>query len=157
MIEHTQELFNYAISLIKVYSPWDKEYFPNPEEYSKEEFYVERTNALFVYTMTFILCHEYAHVEKEHLRQREEGNDSLKARIEFEEEADARAVELMLNGATEKTYKTICGGILIGLCSMLFFRKEIVSTDHPDTDNRIDDFMKRINPESTDPLCVWRC
>jgi hypothetical protein len=67
-ITKAQQLFNYGISLIKIFTPWDKSTLPNPECYDEQdEFYVQRVNAVFVYAMNFILCHEFVHVEREHI------------------------------------------------------------------------------------------
>ena len=64
-IKLTEELFQYGKSLIRIYTQWDKNKYPNPEEYSdEEEFYIKKANGIFVYATNFILCHELAHVEK---------------------------------------------------------------------------------------------
>ncbi|MFN8271963.1 MAG: phage exclusion protein Lit family protein [Chitinophagaceae bacterium] len=152
-IEKTQELFNYGISLIKFFTVWDKDYLPNPEDYYKhDEFFVHRSNSIFVYAMTFILCHEYAHVEKEHIDKKINGKTSLADSIRFEKEADARAIELMLSGATNETQKSISAGILIGLCCLLFFKKETSNNSHPDTDERIHSFLITLDAKADDPI-----
>lgn len=153
-IHEAERLFEYAKSLIKVYTPWDKTNLPNPEEYSQEEeYYILRANGLFTYAINYILCHEFAHVEKEHI-------DAIMARkvpnIErkiFEKEADDRAIELMLAGKDGNNDKSIELGILIGLSSMLFFRNSTYGgATHPDTDNRIKNLLEKLNPSFDQPI-----
>lgn len=154
LIRLAEELFQYGKSLIRVYSTWDKQYFPNPEEYSETEaFYIHRANGLFTFAVNFILCHEFAHVEKDHMNaivSRYVPNDERKL---FEKEADARAIELMLNGKDGEHDRSIELGILIGLCSMLYFRSTTYGGDHhPDTDSRIKTYLEKLNPSIEDPL-----
>lgn len=154
LIKITEELFQYGKSLIKVYSKWDKEYFPNPEEYSnEEEFYILRANGLFVFAINFILCHEFAHVEKEHIDTLKSRTVSNQERKLFEKEADDRAIELMLSGKNEENEKSIELGILMGLCSMLYFKKDTSGGEHhPDTDSRIKNFLEKLNPSKEHPI-----
>lgn len=154
LIQTAEDLFQYGKSLIKVYSVWDKQSLPNPEEYSEDEaFYIHRANGLFVYAINFILCHEFAHVEKDHVNavvSRNVPNDERKL---FEKEADARAIELMLDGKNGITDKSIELGILIGFCSMLFFRSTTYGGHHhPDTDSRIKSYLEKLRPKEGDPL-----
>lgn len=154
LIKQTEELFQYGKSLITTYSSWDKKNLPNPEEYSSdEEFYILRANGIFVHALNFILCHEFAHVEKKHIdeiKKRAVGSDERKI---FEKEADARAIELMLEGKDGIQDKTIELGILIGLTSILYFKS---NTDgglhHPDTDDRIKTYLDKINPNFEEPI-----
>jgi hypothetical protein len=154
LINLTQELFQYGKSLITVYSPWDKSYFPNPEEYSKEdEFYVLRANGLFTYAVNFILCHEFAHVEQEHIDTVKKRKVDDTERKLFEKEADDRAIELMLSGKDGENDKSLEFGVLIGLASMLFFRKTTYGGDHhPDTDNRIQNYLEKLNAPYDHPI-----
>lgn len=154
LIEQTEELFQYGKSLIKVYSEWNKETLPNPEKYSKEEeFYIHRANGLFVFATNFILCHEFAHVEKDHTKAVSTRTVQNSERKKFEKEADERAIELMLNGKDGENDKSIELGILIGLASMLYFRDNVYGGDHhPDTDTRIKTYLEKINPSNEEPI-----
>ena len=150
-IDKAQELFNYAKSLIVDFTEWDKEELPNPEIYTQEDvFFIERANGLFVYAMNFILCHEFAHVEKEHIEQLKQGKNSVSHILSFEKEADERAMELVLNGATERTKLSAEIGVLVGLSSMLFFKQKSETTTHPATDDRMNSLIEKANPSNAD-------
>ncbi|MFN3641088.1 MAG: phage exclusion protein Lit family protein, partial [Flavobacterium sp.] len=151
-IDKAQELFNYAKSLIVMFSEWDKNNLPNPEEYSAEDvFFIERANGLFVYAMNFILCHEFAHIELEHIEKRKQGQNSTSDILKFEKEADARAMELVLNGINDKTKLSAEIGVLMGLCCMLFFKQKSETTTHPATDDRIHKLIEKVNASNADP------
>ena len=154
LINLTEELFQYGLSLIEFYSKWDKTYFPNPEEFAEEEeFYIYRANSLFVFASAFILYHEFAHVEKEHLSQINQKVVLSQERKKFEKEADDRAIDLMLQGRDGKNNKSIELGILMGLASILYFRKNVYGENtHPDTDARIKDYLEKLNPSNEEPI-----
>lgn len=148
LIEIAKELFDYAKSLIVSYSPWDKDYFPNPEFYDSqtiEGWYIERTNDIYVETMNFILFHEIAHAENKHLRKKKEERlegDELK---KLELEADTRAIELILKGCRNQNVTEI--SILVGLASMLFCRRDLSGdNEHPNIDVRINNYLSIIKP-----------
>lgn len=153
-IKDAQKLFDYGISLIKVFTPWNKEELPNPEYYKEEDdFYVVRVNGIYVYAMNFILCHEFAHVESEHFeRAAKVNNIEAKHILEFEKEADKKAIDYILAGVTDEKRKTAIGGILIGLCCLLFFKSDTLNQTHPDTDKRIDNFLDLVGPNNDDAL-----
>lgn len=150
-IEKAQELFDYAKTLITSYSEWDKNELPNPEIYSQDDvFFIERANGLFVYAMNFILCHEFAHIEKDHLEQLKQGKNSESHILSFEKEAYERAMTLVLSGANENTKLSAEIGVLVGLCSMLFFKQKSVTTTHPATDDRIHSLIEKAKPSNAD-------
>lgn len=152
-IEKAKELFNYAKSLIVVFSEWDKNELPNPELYTVDDkFYIERANGLFVYAMNFILCHEFAHVEKEHTNRLLAGPGTKSHILAFEKEADERAIELILLGTNDVTKASTHFGILIGLCSFLFFKGTVANETHPDTDDRITTFVEKIDPPPSNAM-----
>lgn len=151
-IREAQSLFDYGISLIAVFSTWDKS-LPNPESYDESNsFYIERTNAVFTYALNFILCHEFIHVEREHIDRKLVSSITDHESIEFEKEADHKAIELILAGVSPERRKTAIAGILIGLCSLLYFKSETLSNSHPDTDKRIDNFLLAVNPPNDDSI-----
>ena len=137
-------LLSYGRSLFHFYTPWDKKTLPNPEEYGTgEEFYIERTNSLFVFAINFILCHEYAHVENGHLDQL--ATATVADRRRFEIEADARAIELVLKGRNGFNDSNIELGTLMGLGALLFFRSSTSGgLVHPDTDTRIVTYLEEL-------------
>ncbi len=155
-IDRAHELLAYGRSLIKMYTPWDMAALPNPQRYNSDDVWVERANGVFTYAMNFILCHEFAHAEKQHIDQlnglRRTPEEVRQVRIAFEKEADQRAIELMLQGTTTATAASQYSGILVGLCSMLFFSSTTTSRVHPSTDDRINAFIETVNPEPASPL-----
>lgn len=148
LLNITEELFQYGKSLIVAYSPWDKKYLPNPEEFSnEEEFYVLRTNGLYMYAMTFILAHEYAHIELDHFNKKNQSS------IEQEIEADKRAIELLLNCRDDKNKKTVEYGLLMGFVSMLFLKNNVYGKNtHPDIDERIKTYLAILDAPSEEPI-----
>lgn len=154
LVELTVELFEYGRSLIGSYSAWDKKYYPNPEEYSEDEvFYIIRTNALFTYAINFILCHEFAHVEKGHVVEINTRSVPNEERIIFEKDADDMAIELILKGRDGSNNKTLEYGALFGLLSLLFFKKNVQGKDrHPDIDHRINNYLDKLNPPENSQL-----
>ena len=155
LIGLTEELFDYAKSLITAYSKWDTEYFPNPEifdEDTEEGFYILRANDLYVEAMNFILFHEIAHAELEHIKKRDANNlkgDSIKV---LEMEADSRAISLLLENCRSPLVSPLA--IIIGLSSMLFMGRDLSGgNEHPDVDVRIENAIKIINPTDNSP--VW--
>lgn len=142
-IKQSLNVFNYGMYIIKDFIAWDKNQLPNPEIINpKDKINIERANIIFIYAMNFILCHEFAHIENQHSH----------STIEFEKQADKRAVELMLQGKTAKSKDEISAGMLMGLCCLLFFSEVTVSKrdTHPDTDTRINDLLEFLNPEIKD-------
>jgi len=151
-IDTAQKLFDYAKSLITSFTPWDKGSLPNPEEYSTDDvFFIERANGLFIYAMNFILCHEFAHIELNHTELIKQGQNSKSDILKFEKEADLRAMELVLNGTTNKTKLSAEIGVLMGLCSLLFFKQKSETTTHPATDDRMDKLIEQSNASNPDP------
>ncbi|MFV0304590.1 MAG: hypothetical protein ACK5IC_03785 [Moheibacter sp.] len=155
LLNLAKELFDYAKSLIRVYSEWDKEYFPNPEyfdEKTDEGYYILRTNDLYVEVLNFILYHEIAHAEYEHINNIQSNslsNDEIK---NLELEADNRAIELMFFNCRNRNATEIA--IVIGLASMLFSRSDLYGgSRHPNVDVRIENYLKKLN--LTDNSSVW--
>lgn len=139
-------VFNYGVYLIKDFIEWDKEELPNPELYPPEnKVTIDRTNIIFLYAINFILCHEFAHIEYKHTH----------SEPEIEKEADRRAIELMLQGRNSKTKGELNGGMLAGLCCLLFFSESTIShgKSHPDVDDRINDLLELLDPDPTD--FIW--
>lgn len=155
LIQLTEELFDYAKSLVRAYSKWDTDYFPNPEifdENTDEGFYILRASNLFVEATNFILFHEIAHAELEHIKKRDENNlkgDSVKA---LEIEADSRAISLLLENCREPRVSYLA--VVVGLASMIFMSQDLSGgNDHPDVDVRIENALDLINPDDDSP--VW--
>jgi hypothetical protein len=142
-------VYRYGVSLVRRFSPWDKDKLPNPEMYAPSEFYVEKANGVFVFAMAFILCHELAHIESGHL----DGYIAEADRLLAEQEADRRAVETMLRGATDSGTKLNYGmGMLLGFCSLLTLKGELTSDTHPNLAGRIQRVLSEQNFDELSPL-----
>lgn len=145
-IAKAYELFNYSKSLITDYTEWDKLNLPNPEDYSNEDkFFVEKANSLFIYAINFILCHEFAHVELDHHNLIKNGNYEPSLILRLEKEADERAFDLILADVSGEFKLTAEIGVLMGLCSLLFFSKFSKEGTHPAPDDRINTLITRLN------------
>ncbi|WP_430933228.1 phage exclusion protein Lit family protein [Saccharicrinis sp. 156] len=154
LINVAKEVFDYAKSLVMVFSEWDKEVLPNPEYYdstSDEGWYIERTNDLYVEAVNFILYHEVAHAKLEHISKIETNNYTNNELKELELEADTLAIRIML----ENCRSTLSTGLslIIGLASMFFSsRSKKGGKEHPDIDVRIENLIKLISPEDEHPI-----
>lgn len=146
------KVFEYGQSLLKGYSKWDKT-LPNPETLDpKIQVLTEKANGLHLAAMKYVLAHEFAHIELNHSTRSTPGMSSLEQSTVFEREADARAIELVLQGQNDHNKDTIRFGILIGLCSLLFFSSSTIVPGYPNTDDRIEIYLKEINPSPLDPM-----
>ncbi|MGE8433483.1 phage exclusion protein Lit family protein [Chryseobacterium joostei] len=154
LYNEAEELFNYGKSLIVAYSSWDKEYFPNPEYYdenTEQGWYILRTNDLFVEVLNFILYHETAHAELEHLKKISIGSLSNDDRKKLELEADTRAIELILSNKENQNSTEV--SIIIGLASMLFFSNNLNGgKNHPNIDTRLENAISSIKPTNENPI-----
>lgn len=136
------QVWEYAMTLICQYSEWGID-LPNPERVPpNQEGLVSKVNALYLNAMTFYLAHEFAHIELRH-------NSST---VDTEKAADERAMNLTLEGADKDSYDTKRFGILMGLCSLLFFKSTTKSSTYPDMDDRIDTILQKINPGPQDGM-----
>ena len=140
--------------MIVTFNEWDKDNLPNPEKYHPgDKFDIERANGYFIYAVNFILCHEFAHIEKGHFNKLKLGENSIRHKLEFEKEADLRAMELVLSGVTINTKLSAEIGILLGLSSMLFFKPKSETSTHPATDERMNALINKI--ECSDSSDHW--
>ncbi len=159
LYEKARELFDYGISLIKVYSKWDIDYYPNPEyfdESNDEGWYILRTNDLYVETLNFILYHETSHAELEHIKKTK-GKTLLKEDyVKLEYEADIRAIELMLFNARKKESTELA--IAISLATILFFKNNLSGGNkHPNIDERLENAIAKLNPQNDSPIWSLLC
>jgi hypothetical protein len=143
-------LYRYGVSLIHSFSRWDKESLPNPEMYANSEFYVEKANGLFTFAVAFILCHELAHIDLDHIRDIYVGKFD---QVLDETAADRQAVLTMLRGAIDSKMKFNYGaGMLLGFCSLLILKRELTDPTHPDIDERIERMLREQNLDDLSPL-----
>jgi hypothetical protein len=137
------------VSFVRTYSPWDKGYLPNPKDYDSEDIYIEKAKGVFVLAMAFILCHELAHIELGHQDDYIPEADRLLAECD----ADHRAVQIMLRGATDAMTKLNHGiGMLIGFCSLLTLQRELASATYPHLADRIERVLRAQNLDDDSQL-----
>ena len=138
-----KETFEYGKSLIAYFSPWDKENLPNPELFLAEKrTYPDQTNLFYTDAIKFILAHEYTHL-KSHIDHIDD-NTPESYYLEFEYEADNEAIKNSLKGATPMSIYAVCGGIVIGILSMLFFKATTTGEKHPNTEDRLTNALKQL-------------
>ena len=95
-----------------------------------------KTNDLFVEVLNFILYHETAHAQFEHLKQKDAKAFNNQVQKNLEIEADSRAIEVILFNRRNRNMSELA--IIIGLASMLFFRKSLDGgSKHPNIDTRL--------------------
>ncbi len=157
------QLFDYGLSLIDIFTPWDKN-LPNPEEYDDSKaFYIERANSVFLYALNFILCHELGHVILGHI------DDSIQAhkkglnipfnkKKQYEYAADKYAIDLLLIGRENPIFKKIIEfGLIAGFTSLIFLSSELTNKNHPDSDERIKIALESLNLNEEDNLWGIAC
>ena len=158
-MKDAEELFGYGKSLIVSYSPWDKDGLPNPEfldEKTEEGWYILRTNDLYVEVLNFILYHETAHAEFEHIKQKETKGLKNQEQKDFEIEADNRAIELILSNGRNRNVSEL--SIIIGLASMLFFRNSLRGgSKHPNIDTRLENAIRLFSPKEDSSIWTMLC
>lgn len=154
-----EEVFQYAKKIIRAFEPWDKENHPNPEyfdENTPEGFYILKTNDLFVESINFILYHEMAHAELEHIKKISKGNLTKDQRKALEIEADDRAIELIMRNCPSKEATEI--SIIIALAAVLFRKNNVSGGNlHPNLDTRIENAIHKINPTEENSIWVILC
>jgi hypothetical protein len=147
LLKNSRELFRYGISLLKRYSDW-KKHLPNPEIYEKaDEYYILKANSIFLNAFNFVICHELSHVSLGHNDNPFSGiQESKEVTLQLEIDADKGAIEIILKGiATEKTVRDRITGLIVGLCSLLFFTSDLNGNDHPDPDDRLTVALNSLN------------
>lgn len=159
LCERAKELFDYGISLIKTYSDWDKEYLPNPEYYDKDDEegkYIEKTNDLFVEVMNFILYHEIAHADLEHIKKRVENNLTNDDVKEIELGADRKAANQILSFKRSQIMTEL--SIVIGVASLIFFKNNLSGGKwHPDINIRLNNIINVFKPDDEHSLWAILC
>lgn len=152
-IKEAYALWAYGVSLIDNYTEWNKELLPNPEYYDERyEDLIPKINSVYLAAMCFILAHEFAHVELEHPKTNIPGIDDNELGIIIEKEADLRALNLVINHKTAINSTGENMGVLVGLCSLLFFKSTTEEKAYPDVDDRIDAVFNFVNPDPMDSM-----
>lgn len=149
-IDDAIKLFNYAKYLIAHYEEWDKTELPNPEQYLAEERnYPEQTNLFYTEAVKFILCHEFIHLKLHADKITPEVEDSYY--LEFEKEADEKAVEEIMKGidysdapVANAHRLAVEGGVVIGVLSMFYFSPKTKGIKHPNLEDRLTAVLEQL-------------
>lgn len=136
------KVFNYGMSLKKSYSDWDYS-IPNPEKFDcKYAFYVEKTNAIFVAAMFFIMSHEIGHSYYNHVTYIPA---TAAQSLQEELDADNFAVAQVLTCSDDEILPTLKYGAVAGMCALLFLSPKLYQGGtYPDADNRIRNVMEKL-------------
>lgn len=162
-ITRANALIDYAIRLKSNYEYWDKSVLINPELYKEEDQYdIEMANAIFQHACVFILCHEFFHIESGHMdsdiyQYRKLSLEMAKEKLENENEADKKAVNLMLSGCNEGNERAVKFGITTALCGLMFLQNRLGRDTHPDTDNRIIEALDGLELDENDACWLVAC
>ena len=163
-IRNAHLLFDYGISLLDRYNPWDIDNLPNPEFYDRfDDDYIDKANGVYLNAVNFILLHELGHVVLGHIDNdiKNETNNLKVTEAEIlrnEFAADQFAFERILRGAGNLTNnRTVSAGIVTGICSFLFFSTNMKGGDHPDPDERLKIALENLNLPEEDNLWGISC
>lgn len=163
-INKAHTLFNYGISLLDKYNPWDIENLPNPEFYDNlDDDYIEKANGVYINAVNFTLLHELGHVVLGHVDEdikNEENNTKTTSEeiLRGEYDADKFAFDRILKGANNLTNNsTVAAGIVAGLCSYLYFSSNMTGGDHPDPDERLKIALDKLKLQDEDNLWGVSC
>lgn len=151
--ENALTLFVYGMSLLKDFSKWDLN-LPNPELFNENDSlnkdYIEKTNAIFLYAVDFVLIHEVSHVKCQHIDYSLNHHMTKEDMKIMEYEADKIASNILIEAMKDKgNALTISMGFISSICSLLLLRKEYTSCTHPDGNERIKIALYSLNIEET--------
>lgn len=145
------KLFTWSISLKENNLAWDLT-LPNPK-FNKhisnfEKNIIEDTNVICPVAITYLLFHEFAHLNHHHMENKRNNEVSFLELKEYEKEADTFARRMLIeNESNEENQQAVSMAIVIANLSLLFLINDkftIVGNDHPDIDNRIYDALSDV-------------
>lgn len=145
ILDQAESLYRWGKSLQGSFSQWPQG-MPMPQQHNDNPT-INIVNQIFLYAMDFIMCHEFAHIDK----APQQGTP-----IEQELEADDVAFDLLLKGCDGKNDTTIYLGIIMALATLLILNPKIEDSEfHPNSLSRLDAFVKKINlPETHTLWCI---
>jgi len=151
-------VLRYGLSLLKVYTPWDKENLPNPEVYDvKHRNYIEQSNIMCTEAIKWILVHEYTHI-RDHIDQMIAGKSSDPHIFQYEKEADENATKMVLKGIKNDSQSIFSeGGIIVAILCLFYFRKETTSIKYPDTEDRLTNALEIIDADPENYIWGMAC
>jgi len=163
-IKKAHDLFDYGLSIIDTFNPWDKENLPNPEFYdANEDEYIEKANGVYLHAVNFVLVHELGHVLLGHIDsdiKNDEKGVKISNEIILQDEIDADnfSFERMFKSTKHLTNDhTASVGLISALCSFIFFSNSMNGGDHPDPDLRLQTALEKLNLEDEDNLWGLSC
>jgi hypothetical protein len=148
LLMRARELYEWSISLLEKYSPWD-ERLPNPKVHNndKEKYYAEKVNNLFQMAVSYNLFHEFAHLTLGHDsyfdgRPGYTLSESERAeRIQLESDADNFAFDKLLGtlSTNESNFPVGVAIIMANVASILAVDSpsQVRQIIHPDIDERL--------------------
>ncbi len=156
-LAYKMDFLRHAVSLISKYTPWDIDYFPNPEKYTfDQKANIEKTNSIFLRAVNFVLCHEYSHFSLGHSDKAIElmiaGRQITDEENKIDEiDADYNAIRLMISTAkTKKIRKNIEYGIISGIASLIFIDKIGKKDNYPDPEIRLKNALENLKLKDDD-------
>jgi len=133
-IKKAYQLFSAAM---KLFSEPDRAVFLQlPNSYNNKDKYTDKADTLYILGMSFILYHECAHFDLEHLETI--GN------MEDELVADSIAFWDIYSGIDIENIKSAQLGIVTALCSFMFLDNTMTGGTHPDPDDRIEKIIQQM-------------
>lgn len=158
-------LLEYGYTLTNSFKKWDLN-LPNPQEYDiSDAYYVEKTNAVYIFAMNQIFLHEIGHIQNGDIDKLIDSiagkyNITLKERKSFEYEADKFAYKQLADGIKNPIYsKTIEFGIISGFSALIMFQSSLrdYSGQYPDADERYKLAVESLNIQEEDNLWGIAC
>jgi hypothetical protein len=131
------------------YVPWDERELPNPRTHrdAQEKSLVEKVNGMFLQAVTYLLCHELAHLSERHFETMDDAEQ-----LEQEKQADNFALSFFADWATSETERQIAGAALVLLTTSSLFLaaefRQIWKRRHPHSHDRIRHAISGLNLQS---------
>ncbi|HEY1196543.1 phage exclusion protein Lit family protein [Flavobacterium sp.] len=157
-LETATQMFDYARSLIVDFQKWNIDVSPNPEKYLAENRdFIEQTTLYYNSAVKFILCHEYAHLKFEHLKNIDKNTDKSRF-CEMEYEADNFAIDSIMKGYFEPAHFAAEAqrlaneiGVIFGIVVMFYFKASTEGAKHPNAEDRLTNALERLKLEDNHP------
>jgi|ERR1043165_3035399 hypothetical protein len=155
-IDKAKEVFEYGTSLIRHFTPWNKEHLPNPEIYeAASRDYPEQTTLYYTEAIKFILSHELAHI-KLHIDKIQNSTPESHF-VEYEMEADNYAIQAVKAGINFFNRIAVENGVIISILSMLFFRAATTGKKHPSVEDRLTNALEQLAPKDNHEAWGFAC
>jgi len=152
-IERAKLLLEYGLSIIHIFTEWDKDKLPNPEIFQAElKDYTQQSSAIFTEAIKWILAHEYTHI-KDHIDQISSKTTNSHI-FKWELEADENATQVLKESIKDESHSIfVHGGIVCAILSLMFLSSETKSVTHPNTEDRLTNALEQL--DLTDDNFAW--